>query len=298
MSRSTVIALLVWSAALTLTAHTVSMSTSSLEVHAAGARLEIRVPAYEARHVAEAARAIPAAIQINGAGPASANCREENGAYICRAEYKPAAAGPLRVRCLLARTIVVNHVHVMHATREGLIDQAVFDSTLEEATLTFRRAGPIESAVRARPHMLGMLVLLMIAAGVLAATPRDALLISGAFLLPAAMAAYMGPLPWQLTPGFLEAALTVVAAYAAFEVIALESRLWRLMASALLGMAFGRYALTLTSAPLSVAMLAASIVGPMFGIAWITQRFPGVRKKLAGLALAAALVWLAVTLIG
>ncbi|HZN26030.1 MAG TPA: hypothetical protein VFB75_17535, partial [Burkholderiales bacterium] len=61
-----------------------SMSTSRLDVHGERATLEIRVPSYEARHVADPPRTIPAAIQIDGTQPASAACAEESGSYVCR----------------------------------------------------------------------------------------------------------------------------------------------------------------------------------------------------------------------
>jgi hypothetical protein len=186
----------------------------------------------------------------------------------------------------------------MHASRDGRIDQAVFDANLEDAVLTFRKAGPIESAFRTRPRIIGILLLVILAAAVLAVSPRDAVWVCAAFFVSAGMACIAGPLPWLLTPGFLETAVAVIVAYSAFEVIALESSGWRLMAGAVLGIVFGRYALTLAGSPSPVALLAAGVLAPVFGIVLIYRWAPAVRRKLAWIALASALIWILFALLG
>ena len=206
-------------------AHTVSMSTSRLDVQGQKAVLELRVPEYEVRHVANPERTIPQAITIGDAGPSNVRCAPADGAYVCRSEYSITADRPLSVSCKLAEVIVFNHVHVMHATRDGRVDQAVFDSSVQEALLQFRQAGAVESAIRSRPQLVALVLLAALAAGVLGSA-----MACGVFIAALAGAVALRFVTWQVPPGFIEILVAVAAGYAAFEVLFLPPSALRVVA--------------------------------------------------------------------
>ena len=281
-----------WILATPVYAHTVSMSTSKLDVTGEKAVLELRVPEYEVRHVANPESTIPQAITIGDAGPARVRCTSSDGAYVCRAEYLIAADRPLRVVCKLADVIVFNHVHVMQATRNGRVDQAVFDSGIKEALLQFRQQGAVESAIRSRPQLVALLLLAALAAGVLGSVASCLVFIAA---LAGAMALRF--VTWQLPPSFMEVLVAVVSAYAAFEVLFLPPSSLRVVVAGVLGAALGTYVFALVPEGTAIAgvMLTIAIVSAV--VTLIGSRAHRFRKVIAVASLATAIIWVAFALL-
>ena len=271
---------ILWLTALPVCAHTVSMSTSRLDVQSGRAVLELRLPEYEMRHVANPDRTIPQAITINDVAVANTRCTTDAGAYVCRGEYSISGDQTLHVRCKLARVIVENHVHVMHASRAGRVDQAVFDFGTEEAVLGFRQAGVVETAIRSRPQLVGILLLATLAAGVLASIAGCA-----AFVAAGLAALALRFWTWQLSPGFTEAAVAVISAYAAFEALFFPPGKTRVIAAGVLGLVLGTYVFGIVPAAGagSTMLFAAAVAAAL--VTFIT------RRAVAAAVFAAALAW-------
>jgi hypothetical protein len=262
------------------------MSTSRLDVQDGRAVLELRVPEYEARHVPGAERAIPQAITIGGVAPVGVRCAAEGGAFVCRGEYPVDVGRPLNVKCTLAEVIVENHVHVMHAARGGRVDQAVFNAGTEEAILEFRQAGALESAVRSRPELVGVLLLSTFAAGALAS-------IAGCIVFVAAAigALALRFVTWQLTPGFMETVVVVTAGYAAFEALFLPPSALRPVVAGVLGAVLGVYVFAIVPAagPGSAMLIACAAATLLLTL--LARRAGRARRAAASLVLTTALAW-------
>jgi hypothetical protein len=268
------------------------MSTSKLDVAGEKAVLELRVPEYEVRHVANPERTIPQAITIGDAGPATVRCTSGDGGYVCRAEYLIAADRPLRVVCRLADVIVFNHVHVMQATRNGRVDQAVFDSSVKETLLQFRQQGAVESAIRSRPQLIALILLAALAAGVLGSIASCLV-----FVATLAGAIALRFVTWQLPPSFMEVLVAVVSAYAAFEVLFLPPSSLRVVVGGVLGAALGTYVFALVPEARAIAgvMSAIAILSMLITIVGFrAQRF---RKVIAVASLVAAVIWVVFALL-
>jgi hypothetical protein len=276
---------------LELHSHTLSMSTSRLDVSSDHATLELIVPAYEAQHVAQPRTVLAQAIEIDGSGPATSNCSEENRGFICRSTYRVSGDAPLRIRCLLAKVIVENHVHVMHAARGGRVDQAVFDRGMEQTVLRFRRQGALESAISARPQMMAILLLAALAVGLLGADIRRSLISAGAFAAGALCASLFRSFSWQLTPGFLEVGVAVTAAYAAFEVLFFPPGVSRAIVAGVAGLFFGTYLLVLSAAG-SILVLPVCAALVALAIAWILRRAGNWRPAIAITLMVASVGWI------
>jgi hypothetical protein len=276
---------------LPLCAHTVSMSTSRLEVQDSRASLELRVPEYEAKHVADPNRTLPQAIEIGGKPPARVQCSAQDGTYVCRSEYEIAADAPIEVKCVLAKVIVDNHVHVMHARRGGRLDQAVFDAYVQDAVLRFRQAGALESAIRSRPQLVAMVLLAALAAGVLGVGRKGLIAACGAFAVATLAAGLIRFASWQLTPGFLETAVAVAAAYAAFEALFMPPGKLRPFLAAALGLVLGSYLLSIVPADGAGHTLALAVAAAAIVVALIVNTVPFTRRLIAGFAMAVAIAW-------
>jgi hypothetical protein len=281
-----------WLLGIPANAHTVSMSTSRLEVQTGKAVLELRVPEYEVRHVANPERTIPQAITIGDAGPANVRCAPADGAYVCRSEYSIVNDRPLRVTCKLAEVIVENHVHVMQANRGGRVDQAIFDANTKEAVLRFRQAGAVESAIQSRPQLVLLVLLAALAGGVLGSAATCIV-----FVGAVAAAGALRFITWQLPPGFTEILVAVAAAYAAFEVLFLPPGSLRVVVAGVLGGALGTYVFALIPSGTGVTAVIATIAVVSALITFAGHRAKQLRRAIAIAAFATAIAWVAFALL-
>src|ERR1700681_2716312 len=69
-------------------AHVVSMSSGELHVNGRTATYELRIPMYEVAHVANPESALLDHIKFEGARRTSSACREQDGTYVCLADYE------------------------------------------------------------------------------------------------------------------------------------------------------------------------------------------------------------------
>jgi len=131
--------------ALTLPAHTVSMSRSTLTIADNLARLEVRMPMSEVEHIAQSNRQLLRHFRIAGEGPVTANCQFDKEELVCRGTFL--APQPLVIECRLAEVVLPHHIHTM---------------TYDGKTLTFTNAVPTVEPGRVHSDVLWW------AAGVLA----------------------------------------------------------------------------------------------------------------------------------
>ena len=132
-----------------LVAHMVSMSSGELKVEGDRAHYELRMPMYEVAHVHQPEHTLLEQVRIKGAKQVNPSCREEQGTYVCTADYQfPAPPDVFEVDCTLARVTVPNHVHLLHAYRGDKSDQAVFDLSFTSAEIRFRPPTAFETAAR------------------------------------------------------------------------------------------------------------------------------------------------------
>ena len=136
--------LLAGSVAAPLWAHVVSMSTGELRVDGPTAVYELRMPMYEIAHVANP-ETLMDHIRFNGAHRISSKCHEEDGTYVCVANYEfSGLIDRVEVECTFYQVTVPNHVHLLHAVQGSNADQAVFDQTFPRAEIRFRPPSRLE----------------------------------------------------------------------------------------------------------------------------------------------------------
>src|SRR5580658_8644072 len=179
---------------LPLAAHMVSMSTGDLKVEGDRAHYELRIPMYEVAHVQNPEVTLLAHVRFTGGGawakPSNASCSDQQGTYVCTADYQfPAPVDALDIECTLASVTVPNHVHLLRAYRGDKNDQAVFDISFTTAEVRFRPATALETATRESTAGFmraagGLAPLLFLASLVLAArTRRELLALTASFLI-------------------------------------------------------------------------------------------------------------------
>jgi len=231
----------------------VSMSTGELRIDGAAARYELRIPMFEVAHVRDPERAFFEHIHFRGGGGEAAlgehGCSEQDGTYVCRGEYRFAAAPDgVAIDCTFASITVPNHVHLLHAFEGGKSDQAVFDLSFTTAEVRFRPPTAFERAVRESAAgflraLEGAAPLLFLAALVVAARSRRELLqLAGALLGGELAAILLTPvLRIELSPRFIEAAAALTVAYLALEVVLLPQSRTRWAVVGVLGLFHGLY---------------------------------------------------------
>ncbi len=236
-----------------LSAHMVSMSTGELRVDGNRAHYELRIPMYEVAHVREPEHTLLDNIRFRGAGAwakaSSAACADQQGTYVCTAEYQfPAPPDVLEVECTLAKVTVPNHVHLLRAYRGDKSDQAVFDISFTTAEVRFRPPTAIETALRESSAGFmraagGLAPLLFLASLTLAARSRRELIaLTAAFLAAESLACAIAPrISLTLSPRFIEAAAALTIAYLAFEIILLPDSRHRWLVTGILGLFHGAY---------------------------------------------------------
>jgi HupE / UreJ protein len=236
-----------------LSAHMVSMSSGELKVEGDRAHYELRMPMYEVAHVHQPAHTLLEQVRFKGAGawakPLNPSCIEQQGTYVCTADYQfPAPVDAVEVECTLAKVTVPNHVHLLHAYRGDKTDQAVFDLSFTSAEIRFRP--PTAFEIFAREFSAGFMraagglaPLLFLASLALAArTRRELIALTTAFLAAEALACALTPrLHLALSPRFIEAAAALTIAYLAFEIVLLPESRYRWVVVGVLGLFHGAY---------------------------------------------------------
>ncbi|MDX2149287.1 MAG: HupE/UreJ family protein [Bryobacteraceae bacterium] len=225
----------------------VSVSTSEARLEGSRLTLELRMPLYEAQHLAQPA-ALLDHMRFDDAKRLSAHCREipADGAWRCDAVYEfPSPPDRFTVHSSLHSATVPNHVHVLRANRTGATAQAVLDLASPAVEVRFTPPGPIEIAVTRTASGVARTItpatLLFLAALALAARSRKELAaLVLAFAAGQTAAALASPrLPVEPTPVFLESAAALATAYLAVEMIFLGHAGQRWLVVAILGLAQG-----------------------------------------------------------
>ena len=307
-------------AALPASGHVISMSTGWATVNGNQVEYILRMPKYEIRNPRNPARAIFENIRFSSGFetgvPIGEECRDDAASvnYLCGATYRfQAPVERLGVECSFYRITAPNHIHMLHAERDGKSDQAILDAAFSSATLAFRPPTTFEvfveqsasGAFRAWSNWAQILLLATIA---LASRNRpEMLLLGGAFIAgECAGTPLIIRAGWQPLPRFIEATAALALAYLAFEILAFPSSRGRWLLALLFGAFQGTYfsvfisdsgyrqTYVLGGAALAAASVLAlcTLMGPV--IPW--RRGSMAFKGAAGLLCAAGLAWFIVRL--
>jgi hypothetical protein len=284
-------------------AHVVSMSTGELTVDGPTAVYELRMPMYEVAHMANP-ESLMDHIRFDDAHRTSAKCHEDDGTYVCIANYEfSGLIDRLDVECTFYQVTVPNHVHLLHAAQGANSDQAVFDQSFPRAQIRFHPPSRFELAARdlaagawrglASPAGLFLLVVILAAR-----SGREAALLTAMYVAGEWIMRPIGPaIPWPLAPKFLEAAMALSVAYFALEILILPEagKRWAIVLA--LGLFHGLLFASFPAAYLAGATAVLAMLVALF--AWVALRWatPLVRRVGAGVLLAAGLGWFAVRVI-
>jgi hypothetical protein len=282
-----------------LYAHVVSISTGELRMDGPTAVYELRIPAYEASHAANPEKDLLDHIRFADGHRTRSSCHEEDGTYICRAEYEFPGLHPnaLDVECTLFQVTVPNHVHLLTAVQGPNTDQLVFDRRFTEGEARFHPPSRAEAIARESSrgventfqNAAGLLFLIALA---LAARSRnEALTLAAVFLASEWLARPVGSqIPIAFSARFFEGALALTVAYLAIEILLLPDGRLRWLIVAVLGLFHG---LSMAAFPPvyqagGTAAQAVAIAPLAAGAARLPKRW---RISAAALVLAAALGW-------
>jgi hypothetical protein len=198
--------------------------------------------------VADPAKALLDRIQFGDGHRTRASCQDDDGTYVCHAEYEFPGLHPnaLDVECSLFQVTVPNHVHLLTAVQGPNSDQLVFDHNLTEGEVRFRPPSRAEviarettrGAGRAFRNLAGLLFLAALALA--ARTKGEAVLLVAVFFAAEWLARIIGPrIPLAFTARFFEAALALTVAYLAVEILLLPEGRMRWTIVGLLGLFHG-----------------------------------------------------------
>lgn len=282
-------------------AHVVSMSSGELHVDGRTATYELRIPMYELTHVTHPETALLDQVKFEGARRTSSNCREQDGTYICRADYEFDQPVPdkIEVECTLFQVTVPNHVHLLYAVQGPNTDQQVFDQSFRQAEVRFHPPSRAELIAKAAAAGIARLFksasgLLFLAVLVLAArNTREMGILTIAFLAGEWLARPLAPrIPMSFSPEFLEAVLALTVAYLAAEIVFLPDSQARWAVVPVLGVAHG---LPFSAFPASYLTAATAAQAMLLSILWLAARkMPKSWKRpAAGAMLVAGIGWFA-----
>jgi len=282
-------------------AHVVSMSSGELHVNGRTATYELRIPMYELAHVTNPETALLDHVKFEGARRTSSQCQEQDGTYICRADYEFTAPVPdkIEVECTLFQITVPNHVHLLYAVQGPNSDQAVFDQSFREVEVRFHP--PSRAELIAKDGAAGIARLLKSVSGLLflavlvlaARNIREMGILTLAFLAGEWLARPMAPrIPMSFSPEFLEAVLALTVAYLAAEIVFLPESQARWAVVPILGVAHGLAFAAFPPSYLAAASIAQAIL--LSGLWLAVRRMPvGWRRPAAGVMLVAGIGWFA-----
>jgi len=279
--------------------HVVSMSNGELRVNGLTATYELRIPMYEVAHVANPETALLDQVKFEGARRTSSKCQEQDGTYLCRADYEFDHAVPdkIEVECTLFEVTVPNHVHLLYAVQGSNSDQVVFDQNVQQTEVRFHPASRAEEVAKAGAAGIGRLFqsvsgLLFLVVLVLAARNiREMGILTITFLAAEWLARPLSPrIPKSFSPEFLEAVLALTVTYLAAEIVFLPESRARWAAVPVLGIAHGLSFSAFPSAYLAAAAITQAV---LLGVLWFTARkMPSAwRRPAAGVMLVAGIGW-------
>jgi hypothetical protein len=277
------------------------MSSGELHVDGRTATYELRIPMYELTHVTHPETALLDQVKFEGARRTSSNCREQDGTYICRADYEFDQPVPdkIEVECTLFQVTVPNHVHLLYAVQGPNTDQQVFDQSFRQAEVRFHPPSRAELIAKAAAAGIARLFksasgLLFLAVLVLAArNTREMGILTIAFLAGEWLARPLAPrIPMSFSPEFLEAVLALTVAYLAAEIVFLPDSQARWAVVPVLGVAHG---LPFSAFPASYLTAATAAQAMLLSILWLAARkMPKSWKRpAAGAMLVAGIGWFA-----
>jgi hypothetical protein len=266
-------------------AHMVSISTGEARLEGAKLHYELRVPLYEVAHLRQPERELLPLVEFPGARRIGGSCRPlpEQAALFCEAEFEYSQPPEtLRVRSGLHRVTIANHVHLLHAERNGVTDQAVLEFSFPEAEIRFLPFDATDAAFQqfsagVTRAAAGAPQLLFLFALVVAARRRMELLaLTGAFVAGQALASAASQWTgWLPTPRFLEAAAALAVAYLAVEILFLPEARHRWAVVGALGAIHGLAVASLVNVSdfsllwvLSGAAITETAVIAVVGLAW------------------------------
>jgi hypothetical protein len=280
-------------------AHVVSMSSGELRVNGLTATYELRIPMYEVAHVAHPETALLDQLNFEGARRTSAKCQEQDGTYLCRADYEFDHLVPdkIEVECTLFQVTVPNHVHLLYAVQGPNSDQVVFDQAVRQVEVRFRppsRAEVIAKSAAAGiarwfKSVSGLLFLVVLALA--ARNPREMGILTISFLAAEWLARPLSPhIPISFSPEFLEAVLALTVAYLAAEIVFLPESRARWAVVPVLGIAHG---LSFSAFPPSYLTAAAITQTILLAILWLAvSKMPTPwRRPAAGVMLVSGIGW-------
>src|SRR5689334_3007167 len=282
-------------------AHVVSMSSGELHVNGRAATYELRIPMYEVAHVTHPETALLDQLSFEGARRTSSNCQEQDGSYICRADYEFDHPVPdkIQVECTLFQVTVPNHVHLLYAVQGPNSDQQVFDQTFRQVEVRFHPPSRAELIAKAAAAGIARLFrsvagLLFLAVLVLAArNTREMGILTVVFLAGEWLARPLSPrIPMSFSPEFLEAVLALTVAYLAAEIVFLPDSQARWAVVPILGIAHG---LPFSAFPPSYLTSASITQAVLLAVLWLAARKLPVnwRRPAAGVLLVAGIGWFA-----
>ncbi len=303
--------------------HMMSMSNGELRIRGDTAEYELRMPLYEIAHIKQPDTSLFEHFRLyDGRKEAKllkhfCQANTSQDAYLCRAEYQfPGPVKTLEVECTFAAITVPNHVHLLHAERDGISDQAVFDFSFTRQPLRFLPPGRAAMAFsQVWAGMLraaaGLAQLLFLLALVMAARSRRELYaLAAAFIAGETISAlYVAYGSWSPAPRFVEAAAALTVAYLAIEILLLPDAGHRWAVAAALGVFHGFYfGLFLRDSqmhwlPVLAGVAAAELI-LLGAFAWLVARVERMAAALrpvragAGILLAVGLVWFLLRLRG
>jgi hypothetical protein len=306
-------------------AHVISMSTGWVTVNGNRVEYILRMPKYEMTNVKDPARALFDHIRFTSgfetAQRISAECHDDASTanYLCAANYQfRAPVDRLGVDCTFFEVTVPNHIHMLHAERNGKSDQAILDSSFPTATLAFRP--PTRMELIAEQWAAGLVrvwtswaqVLLLIAIAMASRTPSELLASAVAFLAGECTGtAIILRAGWQPSPRFAEAAAALALAYLALEIVAFPQSRGRWLLALLFGAFEGMYFAVFVSgsgyrltyvlsgaASAAIVLLAATV---LFGYILVKLRLPAryrtvLFKSSSAALLVIGIVWFVVRL--
>lgn len=280
-------------------AHVVSMSSGELHVDGRTATYELRIPMYELTHVTHPETALLDQVKFEGSRRTSSNCQEQDGTYVCRADYEFDQPVPdkIEVECTLFQVTVPNHVHLLYAVQGPNSDQQVFDQSFRQAEVRFHPPSRAELVAKAAAAGIARLFksvsgLLFLAVLVLAARrTREMGILTIAFLVGEWLARPLSVhIPMSFSPEFLEAVLALTVAYLAAEIVFLPDSQARWAVVPILGIAHG---LPFAAFPSSYLTAAAITQATILAVLWLaTRKMPTTwRRPAAGVMLVAGIAW-------
>ncbi len=235
--------------------HAISMSSGFATVQGNRVEYILRMPQYEMAHIQNAERTLFQHIRFTSGGEAAkrldGECHSDAATsnMVCAANYQfSAPVERLGVECSFHEITVPNHIHMLHAERNGKPDQAILDSSFPSASLAFRPPTAFEIFIEqagsgARRAWSGTVQLLLLAALAIAARRRRELLVLGTAFAIGECAGTYGILQsnWQPTPRFAESAVALALAYLALENIAFPESKGRWVLALVFGAFEGMY---------------------------------------------------------